>query len=79
VGTRDDDKQRAQRLHSEGDIDAIILDSSQGIEWHPLQARVRVLARSTEAEIICSCDCTELLTELLRLGAVKRLGPMGCR
>jgi IMP dehydrogenase / GMP reductase domain len=32
VGTREEDKQRAQRLHSEGDVDVIILDSSQGME-----------------------------------------------
>lgn len=34
VGTREDDKQRVQRLHSEGDVDVIILDSSQGMQWH---------------------------------------------
>ena len=30
VGTRDEDKRRVQRLHSEGGVDAVILDSSQG-------------------------------------------------
>lgn len=30
VGTRDEDKQRCQRLHGEAGVDAVILDSSQG-------------------------------------------------
>lgn len=38
VGTREDDKQRVQRLHREGDVDVVILDSSQGMQqnWRRL-------------------------------------------
>lgn len=53
VGTRDEDKQRCQRLHGEAGVDAIILDSSQGDSTYQLEMLKWVKANCPGLDVIC--------------------------